>query len=502
MSPTVAALIFCLVIVGLFWLDRDPRSRTSVGLWIVWAWFFLACSRPLSAWLDPHRVENRSISTQLVEGSPTDRAALTGLLVLGIIVLVTRRQRAIKSFRSGLPVALFFGYCLISLLWSDFPDVGIKRWNKALGDWVMVMIVWTETDPLAALKRLIARITYLVIPISILFIKYYGDLGRNYDYLGFAHYTGVTREKNTLGSLCLLFGLSTLWAIIGLYRNKGPRRLQRFIVQGVILAMIIWMFTILDAMTAMTCFGLASTVLFASNFKTIRKFKFAIHCVTAIAIAIPVAVTIFGFSPGTLQQLGRNPTLTDRTGIWQGVIRLTPNKWLGAGFESFWLGPRLEKIVSEVTYWWVPNQAHNGYIEAYANLGWIGIVLLTAVILWGYRRIIEMWRGGDATASLMLAWFVTGVIFNLTEAAFFRMMIPVWLFFLMAITIPRISQEGAIPEKFPVAPEEMATLVVADYEAEPLNVLGNFHNRNAVTDPRRWKRTIPHRSDSAVTEVQ
>lgn len=468
----------------------------------MWAWFFLACSRPLSAWLDPHRVENRSISTQLVEGSPTDRAALTALLVLGIVVLVTRRKRAIKSLRSGLPVALFFGYCLISLLWSDFPDVAIKRWNKSLGDWVMVMIVWTETDPMAALKRLIARITYLVIPLSILFIKYYGDLGRNYDYLGFVHYTGVTREKNTLGSLCLLFGLSTLWAIIGLYRNKGPRHLRRFVVQGVVLSMIIWMFTILDAMTAMTCFALASSVFFASNLKSIRKFKFAIHCVTAIAIAVPVAVTVFGFSPETLQQLGRNPTLTDRTGIWQGVIRLTPNKLLGAGFESFWLGPRLERIVSEVTYWWVPNQAHNGYIEIYANLGWVGIVFLAAVILWGYRRIIEMWRRGDAAASLMLAWFVTGLIFNLTEAAFFRMMIPVWLFFLMAITMPRISPQGATREESLVTPEEIATPVVAVDTAELLNVLGGFHQRNAVAAPADRPGTMLHRSDNAVREVQ
>lgn len=425
----------------------------------------LACSRPLSAWLDPNRVENRSISTQLLEGSPIDRAAFTVLLVLGIIVLVRRRARSAKALRSSMLVALFFLYCLISLLWSDFPAVAFKRWNKALGDWVMVLIVWSDIDPLAALKQLIARITYLVIPVSVLFIKYYSDLGRNYDYLGFAHYTGVTREKNTLGSLCLLLGLWTMWTIIELYRHRGPRRLQRFIVHAVIFSMIIWLFTILDAMTALSCFGVASVVLLATSFKSLKRLRVAIHCVTALAIAIPVGVAILGLSPGTLQSLGRNPTLTDRTGIWEGVIRLTPDKWVGAGFESFWLGPRLQKIVSEVTYWWVPNQAHNGYIETYANLGWIGIALLIVVIFWGYRRITGMWRNGDAIASLMLAWFVAGVTYNLTEAAFFRMMIPVWLFFLMAITIPQISREQVSEQRSSDAPGELTTSVLTIGEA-------------------------------------
>ena len=48
------------------------------------------------------------------------------------------------------------------------------------------------------------------------------------------------------------------------------------------------------------------------------------------------------------------------------------NPLLGAGFENFWVGER------QVTLGGLGgNQAHNGYLEIYLNLGWVGILLLT-----------------------------------------------------------------------------------------------------------------------------
>ena len=32
------------------------------------------------------------------------------------------------------------------------------------------------------------------------------------------------------------------------------------------------------------------------------------------------------------------------------------------------------------------NQAHNGYIEIYLNLGWVGLTLLGAMVIAGYRQ--------------------------------------------------------------------------------------------------------------------
>ena len=84
--------------------------------------------------------------------------------------------------------------------------------------------------------------------------------------------------------------------------------------------------------------------------------------------------------------MGRNPTLTDRTEVWSVILNQAGNPWVGTGFESFWLGPRLDRIWS--IYSWHPGEAHNGYIEIYLNLGWTGLVLLAVVIATGYRTVI------------------------------------------------------------------------------------------------------------------
>src|SRR5262249_8826374 len=146
-----------------------------------------------------------SVTDQMLDGNPVDRVVFTGLLLLGLIILVSRKQQVVKILQSSGPILLFLAYCLVSFLWSDFPGVAFKRWNKALGDWVMVMVVLTDPRPIAALKRLLSITTYTLIPLSILFIKYYPDIGRNYGrWLGEVHYLGVTTDKNTLGAICLL----------------------------------------------------------------------------------------------------------------------------------------------------------------------------------------------------------------------------------------------------------------------------------------------------------
>ena len=130
--------------------------------------------------------------------------------------------------------------------------------------------------------------------------------------------------------------------------------------------------------------------------------------------------------------MGRNPTLTDRTEVWGWLFGLVRNPILGTGFESFWLGPRLEKLWN--IYWRHPNEAHNGYIEIYINLGWTGIVLLAVVLVAGYRKIMAAYRRHLPLANLCLAYFLVGMTYNFTEAALFKMLAPAWIFTLFAMT--------------------------------------------------------------------
>ena len=68
----------------------------------------------------------------------------------------------------------------MSVLWSDFPDVAFKRWIKAIGDLAMVLVIVTDAEPIGT-RRLFSRPGFVLLPTSVLLIKYYANLGRGYD---------------------------------------------------------------------------------------------------------------------------------------------------------------------------------------------------------------------------------------------------------------------------------------------------------------------------------
>jgi O-antigen ligase len=245
-----------------------------------------------------------------------------------------------------------------------------------------------------------------------------------------------------LGMACLIFGIVLSWRL--LQEMSAPRSYQSdrtFLVHGVVLAMLIALLAICNSMTALGCFIMASGLILAMTFPGFARRRALVHFMV-VAIVCTVIVTLFVDIGGLLlQQLGRNPTLTGRTELWADLPAFGASPLFGTGFESFWLGPRLDKIWA--LHWWRPNQAHNGYLEAYLNLGAVGVGLLALVAIRGYRRISAMIGYDPVGAQLRLAFFVVAVAYNFTEAAF-RAQHPVWLTFLIAIiAVPRPQPHGA-----------------------------------------------------------
>jgi exopolysaccharide production protein ExoQ len=234
MNPSLATLICACGIAGLFYLGRDNTVCTSKALWLPVIWIWIVGSRSVSLWLG---VTPTGGNVQL-DGSPLDAAVFGVLLAAAVAVLIWRGKRTRTFLTSNWPILIYFFYCLISVAWSYYPDVSFKRWIKAIGDVAMVLVIVTDGQPIAALSRLISRVGFLLLPASVLLIKYYGDLGRGYDPSGGMTNTGVTTNKNTLGVILLLvISLGTLWHIITFIRATGrPNRGRHLLAQSVLLA--------------------------------------------------------------------------------------------------------------------------------------------------------------------------------------------------------------------------------------------------------------------------
>ena len=368
-----------------------------------------------------------------LEGSPLDAFILAGLLAAGLAVLFARRRSARTFLRANGPLLVFFFYCAVSVLWSDYPFVAFKRWTKAFGDLVMVLVVLTDPEPTGAVKRLLARTGFVLIPLSILLIKYYPDLGRQYSvWTGAAYNVGVSTQKNGLGQLCLIFGLGSLWYLLEALRGGDRGRpAGPLIANGAILAMALWLFWMAQSATSFGCFLIGGGLMAVTSLCTVARKPAVVRLLVGAVLFVVLYGLILHPAAGLTEAVGRDPTLTGRTEMWDQLLQLKVDPWLGAGYESFWLGPRTNEISR---YYQHVNQAHNGYIEVFLNLGWAGVALLGLVMAWGFRNVVRVLCRDPEAGRLKLAFFVVAVVYNLTEHAF-RELHPVWIVFLLAITV-------------------------------------------------------------------
>jgi len=384
---------------------------------------------------------------QFLDGSPLDSVIFAGLEMGALVVLLTRGARCTALLRSNRPLIVFFVYCAVSVLWSDFPFVALKRWVKATGNLVMILVVLTEDDPRAAVKRLLAYTGFLLIPLSVLLIKYHPEFGRGFDpWTGRAYNVGVGMNKNGLGVVCLIFGLGALWQSVAVLLSGKRRRTGQLIAHGAISATALWLFWMADSATAFGCFLVGGTLIVLARWRWFARGQAAVHILTAAIISLSVLGVLVNTDVGLVETMGRDSTLTDRTHLWEDVLRVPINPLLGTGFESFWLGDRAKSLWEK--YKWQPNQAHNGYLEVYLNSGWLGVALLGFVLAWGYRNVIGELHKDSELGGLRLALFMVAMLYNLTEAAF-KVIHPVWIAFLLSVVIvpPRIlaNQRAAAP---------------------------------------------------------
>jgi exopolysaccharide production protein ExoQ len=438
MPPAIASLVFTIGILGLLYLDRQSDARPSPFLWIPVAWMFIGASRMPTEWLNGTTSMNSP--DQLLDGSPVDRLIVTGLLVAGLIVLATRGARVWELLKRNWPIVLFFVYCALSTLWSDYPLVAFKRWTKSLGNIAMVAIVLTDANPSAAVKRLFARTGFLLIAISVLFIKYYPVLGRGYDrWLGTAYYNGITTSKNLLGCDLLVFGLAALSRVARLVWDKVKwRQRGSLVAQAAILVMVVWLFSRVNSATSLACFLFGGTLIVLLT--RVRNGRAAtVHALVGGAVlAVAFGLLVLDGSTYVIKALGRDATLTGRTDLWVELLRLNKQPILGTGFESYFLGDRAEYLWDK--YWWHPNEAHNGYLEVYLNLGLVGAGLMIFLLAWGYRNIVAAYKKDGELGALRVALLMSALLYNLTEAAF-KVMNPMWIAFLLAIAVvPELEQ--------------------------------------------------------------
>jgi O-antigen ligase len=446
MPPTLALLLWLILLLALFRFDPAKDPKISRALWVPVIWMFILGSRLPSQWLSG---QIGQVGQTLEDGNPLDRSVFSLLILLAIGILISRSFKWGDFLARNIALMTFLFFALMSACWSDFPLVAFKRWFRDLGNYLVILVVLSDPRPLEAVRALLRRLYYLLIPLSILLVKYYPEISRQYDnWTGFAMDVGPTTSKNMLGVMCLISALFFFWDTVTRWSNRKERRTIRIIqVNIALIAMTLWVLNVANSTTSNVCLGLGCLVIAAAHSKIFRRHSGFLKVLPPAAFCLYLILALgFGLNGDMAAAVGKDPTLTDRTKIWQTAFSAHTNLLLGTGYESFWLGPRLQ-------WFWqtsgLPgiNEAHNGYLEVYLNLGLIGLLLLGGFLIASYRTICRELRPFSSLASLTLALWTVMTFYNVTEAAFKGDLM--WLTFLLgAIAVPRYAPSGVRSSSF------------------------------------------------------
>jgi exopolysaccharide production protein ExoQ len=471
MAPNLALLLAVLYIFWLLLRDRRQLANVSIATWIPTIWVIIVGSRPISYWLG---IDGQAEGADIyIEDSPIDRLVFLCLIVAAFLTLKKRCLPWRSLSANNKYIILYFLYFGISVLWSDFPFVAFKRWIKDIGNVFMVLVILSEPDPIEAVKAVFRRCLYFLVPMSIILIKYFPELAHHYDpWEGQKIVTGIALSKNSLGHAVAICTLFLVWQL--LHRDRKSLTPQTKTLQFdlgsiyvndlidianilLLFGMAIWLLVKGDSATAVSCAILGSAGLAAMSLPLARKWLVYFTPYLVVGGGAVFAMSqLFDLKGTVLQLLGRDATLTGRTEIWGAVLSENINPLIGAGYYSFFMGPRVERFAAEYSFYL--NQAHNGYIQTYLDGGIIGVCFLGAMLLSaGWVMTRQLMTQPEWASARIIFWLII-LVSNYTEATFSRLGLSWLVLLLVMIEYPR-TREVQLAEESEAASPETAPLI-------------------------------------------
>ena len=195
--------------------------------------------------------------------------------------------------------------------------------------------------------------------------------------------------------------------------------------------MVIWLFYMANSTTSTICFVIGSAIFLISKSSKVEKNpKLLFRFIFLFAVVwIGVDMT-FDIQETLYSILGKDKTLTGRSDIWQDVLSINTNPFIGTGYDSFWLGERLKFMWEK--HWWKPTGSHNGYLETYLNLGLIGLLLIGCIIISAHKTMVKNCYTNYKFCIMQLSIILVTITYNFTEVAFKGSML-VWFVFMLFI---------------------------------------------------------------------
>jgi exopolysaccharide production protein ExoQ len=359
-------------------------------------------------------------------------AMLVPFLALGFFAC---RRDLPQLLRYAWPVLALALFAFLSAYWSDDPSLVVRRAGTVTlstmfgvylvgrGDFGWLVATLVKIFALAAIASFFAIV--LLPQAATVTGDYYTHAWR-----------GAFTDKNELGMVC---GEALIFSIYAYRKRLGPRWLSGFTIAAFLV--------LLYGSQSRTPIVFMTAALYAASV------AMALRRRSAAGLIIGYALIVFGiFAAGLLAvgwqdallALGRDPTFTNRTRIWQLALEyIAKRPWFGYGFGAFWRDQNADAQIFWTALGFKTPHAHNSWLEMALGIGVVGTGVAALAWLAAFYRTLRVAAAPHAEHVAFCLALLAAIFFeNLSEYEFFRPGRLMWALFVAVLVY--LGREVAI----------------------------------------------------------
>ncbi|MFC5343519.1 O-antigen ligase family protein [Brevundimonas staleyi] len=222
---------------------------------------------------------------------------------------------------------------------------------------------------------------------------------------------GLWYEKNQMG-LVMSAGAVAAAACLA---SGDPRRLT----PAITLVICVFLVLMTQSKTSLLCLMLGTGAVAGLWAMKQGGAAFAIIALWFGVVLTAGALYVFITDPAmVLKALGKDPSLTGRTDIWEALMReVSERPWTGFGYQAFWGRESVPAaFIRAETQWPVPS-AHNGWIDLLIQLGWPGAI--TVGITVALATVVSVFRipgSGAREGYFAIGYLLVFLLLSLSES--------------------------------------------------------------------------------------
>lgn len=361
---------------------------------------------------------------------------ITPILIGGLLLIFskTKEKRLFKLllmqfFEKNKFLLSLYALGIFSSVWSAWPFESLARslssgiFCISVGILSALYVIYSNNYRIIENVLIDIHIISVILLSALLFISFVNpEISYRYD----GRLGGVIIPTNNLGAYCAAIIILAISALKAYKFNKV------FIISGVVSIIVLYLtHSRTSSILALIIGGFAS--LYCSN----RNGLFSSNKLRPVLIVLLISfvVAILGFNSDDIieyllrdNQIDEFASGSDRTNIWSTVLEhVTISSFVfGHGYAMLTeAGSASYGALTNLTH------AHNGYLQVFAGLGIIGLMLLFLFIVTIFKFIFNIKKRRLISDKSLLYYFVFLLMHNISEASFGFQIYPQLFFFLL-----------------------------------------------------------------------